>query len=642
MAALNGLADLLVAPAPPQNTKKSKIEDVFAEEPVSLDVFVQDKRFLGNPPLSPIQYDFVRHFEQVFYQNTYKMMVEEFGPYWEPVRFVNFMVAQWGKGSGKDHTCRVSVARVAYLLMCLKSPQAYYGMPAQDEIQMINVAASSQQAQTAFFKPLRTMLAKSPWFQDKFSGDIPGEQATRIRLKKQIELISGHSMADTMEGLNLLTAIADEISAFKTKDELERFNPGGREPAKSAESILKMLRTSARTRFPGNFKMAQISFPRFKGDAIQQATMRGMLDLEKRGEKSRTYISGPLATWEVNPRVKGKEEFQEDYDEDPAMARGMYECDPDFSPNRYFKDDVAVTGAFAKQIPEPIKIEYTWGFDQTVWEDQPLAPKRLKIPGWQANYAFDPTFMPMYGVSYAVHGDLAITGDRAGVAMCHVRTWDRRTAESEWGEAYEMRPVVKVDFVTCWEADLTAKSPDGQEAPREVQIRWFRQLVFELQRRGFNIGLVTLDGFQSADTIQILEARGVEARKQSTVSDLSPWKTMQDLMYDSRLEGYFHGELIRELRALTLLPNGKVDHPPGGSKDMADAVAASCMGCIELGGDEGEDPEPVGAETGAFMTMPRPQAPPTSMGMGDLGPPSSLMGSETGGMSWQDLGALPI
>ena len=50
-------------------------------------------------------------------------------------------------------------------------------------------------------------------------------------------------------------------------------------------------------------------------------------------------------------------------------------------------------------------------------------------------------------------------------------------------------------------------SPDP---PREIQIRWARQLCFELIRRGFNIRLMTFDTFQSTDSMQILEAEGIE------------------------------------------------------------------------------------------------------------------------------------
>ena len=576
------------------------LSDIFDEEPVPLEVFVQDRKFLNNPALSPPQYDFVRHFEQIYLPDLYPHMVAEFGDYWAPERFVNFLTVEWGKGSGKDHVCRISLARVAYLLLCLKSPQDYFGMPPQDEIQTLNVAASATQAHRAFFKPLRTVLSSSPWFADKFAGEVPGEQASAIRLKKQIELVSGHSMAETLEGLNLIAAIADEISAFKTKDEIDRYaRTNAREPAKSAEGILKMMRTSARTRFPRNFKLAQISYPRFKGDAIQQAVTRGRQDNEAHGEKSRIYVSGPLPTWEVNPRVSGKEEFKEDYDEDPVMALAMYECKPDLATSRYFRNEVAVYSAFGDKVVPPVLIDYSWGTDTMGDTDTPDAMPDPK-PGWQVSFHYSPELVPMRGAVYAVHGDMAISGDRAGVAMTHVRQWDRREWKTPGGETLESRPRVKVDFVTAFEADIAAAVNDVS-APREVQIRWFRKLVFDLLRRGFNIGMVTFDNFQSADTIQILNSRGVESKRQSTDTSIVPWQTLRDVMYDGRLEGYWEPLVVDELLALTRLNNGKIDHPGGGSKDLADALAGSVMAAVMLGGDEGDEPERADSDGGVNL-----------------------------------------
>jgi len=40
---------------------------------------------------------------------------------------------------------------------------------------------------------------------------------------------------------------------------------------------------------------------------------------------------------------------------------------------------------------------------------------------------------------------------------------------------------------------------------REIGLRWCRQLIFWLVERGWWIGRVTLDGYQSVDTIQTLE-----------------------------------------------------------------------------------------------------------------------------------------
>lgn len=584
----------------------SALSEIFEEEPPTLEVFVNDAKYLnnGNVVLSQdYQYDFIRHFEQILFPETYIMMVEEFGEYWNPVRFCNEYAIEWGKGSGKDFCCQIAFSRVSNILLSLKNPQQYYDLSPHTYIHMLNVAASAPQAHSVFFKPLRLMIVKSPWFADKFEVEEPGPQATEVRFKKQIELISGHSQASTLEGKNLVAGIADEISEFPTEEEVAQ-SKTGRTPAKTAKAILSMLKTSGATRFPETYRLAQISFPRFKGDAIESAILKGRADNAAKGEKSRFYVSGPAATWEVNPRyakfdrieVPGATQpipdvptFIEDYENDPAEARAKYECKPELAEKRFFNNDEAIFAAFneVRDVP-PVGITYYWGTDEQGDPSEAFSgfKREAMVPGWQVKFDFAPDFRPVAGALYTIHGDMAISGDRAGVSMAHVRTWDRRDWAIPGGTALEQRPVVKVDFVTAFEADARAVP-----APREVQIRWYRKLVWELRSRGFYIAGVSFDRFQSADSMQILDSWGIETRQASTDRSTALYDTLRDVMYDSRLEGYYHDLLVGEIQRLSKLKNGKIDHPPGGSKDLADALAGAVAYAVEVGGDEGENPE---------------------------------------------------
>lgn len=484
----------------------SALDHIFEEEPVPLTVFVQDKRFLGNPPLSAVQYDAVRHIERIYYPDLYAKLGEEFESgkqpgrlhiasssaawreekYWTEsakLRMINFASLQWGKGSGKDHVARISSMRVAYLLMCLISPQTYYGMPEQDTIHLLNVASNSAQAQQAFFNPI-VRAVKKGWFANKCN-----PRQNLISFDKSVESISGHSDAESQEGLNLLLGIADEIDAFKSKKEMiVRKGAGAREPAKSAETILNMIRTSSATRFPEVFKNVRISYPRYLGSMIQRLTDEARKDFEERGRKSRHYVSGPMATWEVNPRVPGREAFAEDYREDPVMARAKYECRPTLAINPYFRNVQAVDSAFVFYDQEPLTVTYVL---------ESTEGRRVWVP----SYRFAEHFYPVRGAVYTMHADLAVSGDRAGIAMAHVMDYAEyeQTTEDEDGATHyvrESRPIVKVDFVVHYEADIS------MDPPREIQVRWARQLCFELIRRGFNIRLYTFDAFQclSGDT----------------------------------------------------------------------------------------------------------------------------------------------
>jgi hypothetical protein len=579
----------------------------WMEEPVPLTVFIRDRRYLAQPALSPDQYEAVRHAERIYYTVTYESLAQsssrEIREYWsEPCRMVNFLELEWGKGGGKDHTCRVISLRIAYLLLCLPSPQSYYGMPEQDTIHMLNVASNSRQASRAFFKPMRQMVSREDgWFYNqgvqaievsrerRHRNALGGGEAERmvlqdtIRFPKNVEAISGHSVADAQEGLNLILGIGDEIDAFPRDEELAKYHAGAArgESSRSAEAIVAMLRSSARTRYPEIFKNVHISWPRYVGSMIQVLRSDGEKDIEAKGEASRFFVSGPKASWEVNPRIQRacpdhqaytigcpkcweqcRVLFEDDYEKDPARAKAMYEAKPSRAINPYFSNAMVLEQAFSQKAAPPLEIGY-------VREGQTWAP----------SYQFSPALQPIQGAQYAMHCDLALSADMAGIALAHIKHWEDRPATGQDAEGmdvevWQTRPVVKVDFLAAYSADKRL------QPVREIQIRWARLLCQELIRRGFNIRLFTCDGFESADSRQIMETQwGIETHVVSTdrasmikASGISQgealWRNVRDLASEARLlvpgSGIYYERCLNELLALSRMPNGKIDHPPGG------------------------------------------------------------------------------
>ncbi len=579
------LASLWAEEEPEQ--KHGLLSRVFEEEPVSLKTFIQDQKYMGQDwMLSDVQANAVRHIERIYLPELYPLMAEEFGGYWaEPVRMSNLISLQWGKGSGKDHVCRVASLRVAYLLLCLKSPQKYYEMPEDDSIHLLNIAANSGQANRAFFTPM-TKQVRRGWFADKAE-----PKRDTITYAKNVEAVSGHSDAEGQEGLNIMLGVADEIDAFRAKDEMVGQGKRAREASTSAESILKMLKGSASTRFPESYKRVAISYPRYQGSTIQLQSMEAEADIAEVGEDISIYFnSGPLATWDVNPRVKGKESFASDYRKNPEEAAAMYECKPSKSADPYFRTPDIFREAVYRE-DQPLTIDYS------------LRRVRSQITGnttdnWEPQWTFSEDFQPIAGARYAMHADLAIRGDRAGISMAHVEKWTQKFAEGYDDEglpvAYTLDvPTVKVDFVTAFEADPTVRPQ------REIQIQWARMLCFELIRRGFYITRFTFDNFQSADSMQALQRQGIESERVSADLTDEVWKNLRDLASDGRLRIPKNEILQGELEGLTRV-RGKVDHPHGGSKDMADALACAVTGAIQTGGEEDADGNSVDVGANVF------------------------------------------
>lgn len=582
------------------------LAEIFEEVPVSLDDFISNSEYLGAEwTLSDIQYEAVRHIERVYFEETYKLLAEHSGiEYWEeqlPVK--NIITLEWGKGSGKDHICRIASLRVAYLLLCLHSPQRYFKMPEQDSIHLLNIAVNAAQAERAFFTPLKQAVRRG-WFAGKarVSRDT-------IIYKKNIIAISGHSDAESQEGLNIMLGIADEIDAFREQSEMVGLGNRKREASTSAESILKMLKGSASTRFPKTYKRVAISYPRYIGSTIQQQLAEAKLDIETYGdENSIYYYSGPYATWDVNPRISGKEDFISDYRKDPIEAASMYECRPARAVDGYFKNMAAVKAAVDSDY-QPITVEYKY---------EPLLSDKTgnTTMVWNAEFTISPDFKPVQGARYAMHGDLAIKGDRAGIAMSHIVRYIDTTVESVDSDGRRTlsnvrKPIIRNDFTIAFEADIAAVPP------REIQIRWAGELAFKLIDLGFHIVLYSFDQFQSADLMQQLNDHGIETDRISADINENPYKSLRDVAYDGRLHMPDNELLFDELERLNRLGNGKVDHPPGGSKDLADALACSVVGAISSMGEESVDGREVNTSSEKFEVG-QAMAPLAGMGTTDM------------------------
>jgi hypothetical protein len=615
----------------------------WVEEPVPLTVFIRDQKYIKYPPLSDEQYAAVRAAERIFFPQTYVELAASSDPeireYWaEPAKMVNFITLEWGKGGGKDLTCRVMSMRVAYLLLCLPSPQEYYGFPSQDEIHLLNVASSAPQASRAFFRPMKTAVTRKGCWLDSYADPLVGS----IRYSNNVEAISGHSDAETQEGLNLILAVADEVDAFKREEELEVHRASAaRESTKSAEAILKMMRTSMITRFPLVGKNVRISYPRYKGSMIQQLVSDARKEQVRLGEGSRHYVSGPKATWEVNP-LRTRKDFDAEYEDDPVLCKARYECDPAAAIHPYFSNEAAVESCIVEVEQEPLRVKYEPERHRVIHPDGDTST----VHSWTTVYDFASQLMPKTGAVYAMHADLAVNKDCAGLTMSHVRSWDEQEVigkDPEGGDVHmsERRPFVVVDFMIRYEADL------GTDPPREIQVRWARELCLEMRRRGFNIRWFSFDQFQSVDSMQILESNGIEVKRVSTDLNIEPYRGLRDLFNEGRIEVPVRYEpdreplILRELYSLNKLTSGKLDHPVGGSKDLSDSLACSVQAAIQLGGQEDGGVAQLGGdnfyagEPGDTIDLPIGFVPPVAASTSGFNP-YEVMDSRVDLSYWED------
>jgi hypothetical protein len=529
--------------------------DHFNEMPVDAKTFVEGEAYLGQPPLSDIQYDIVEAMSQIYRkEDLINIMGEEKGIQYYNKFTKNEIILQLGKGSGKDFVSTVACAYIVYKLLCLKDPAKYFGKPSGDAIDLINVAINAQQAKNVFFKGFKSKIERSPWFIGKYYA-----KADSVEFDKSITVYSGHSERESHEGLNLLLAVLDEISGFASEVGT------GNEQGKTAENIYKAFRGSVDSRFPDLGKVVLLSFPRYPGDYISEKYDDVIAEKEVI-ERTHKFTINPLLpedspdnsfeiswdedtilsykypgvfalkrpTWEVNPTRK-IDDFMIAFMTDLGDAMMRFACVPTFASDAFFKQVEKIRSCMTLRNP---------------------------VDNFKR---FDESFKPDPDKVYYVHADLAQKHDKCAVAIAHVDKWVNIQVINNYEQ---VAPIVVVDAVAWWEPKI--------EGP--VNLSEVKQWIQNLRRLGFNIGMVSFDRWQSFDIQNELKQVGMRTDTVSVAK--KHYEDMAMLVYEERLAMPAIELLFDELTQLKIMKNNRVDHPRKKSKDLADAVCGAIFGAI--------------------------------------------------------------
>lgn len=350
----------------------SNDDSIFEEEPVDLDTFLYDEKYLNlSITLSQPQWDFIDNCSRLFESPIYTEAI-----------------LQCGQGSGKD-TCSVFLClRIVYYLLCLKSPQKYFNMGSKSFIDIINVAPTDNLAKKIFFDTLISYMEDSPYF----SGLEPIRNM--VIFPKKIRLHSSNSVDESWQGLTPILIVLDEIDAFKSEVELQKSRSLRSE---GAEGVYNTAKALVQSRFPGVGKVLCLSWPRFKGSFIQKKFLSGK-------GNAKTYVpcredGTPYPTWEFNTARK-REDFQGSYDEDPVLAMARFECNPPFATDAFIKDPIVVLNAFDAAMDE---------FGNVAWAGN----NNLRTGGIR----LEDDLLP--NVRYYIHVDLGVRQANAALCISH-------------------------------------------------------------------------------------------------------------------------------------------------------------------------------------------------------------------------------
>lgn len=540
-------------------------------------------------------------------------------------------IVEMGIGGGKSFRLALLLS---YLLYRLAYPQVVLGINPRPQwdlaadalISVANVSKDQKNAKRVVFGYIASMIDSSPWFKEYMPRDRTCN--SELRFPHGFSIFPGHGHQSSVIGLNLYACVIDEANFFTQAetsgiDYVEEMYDAIESRLRSRFGLDGFLGVISSRRTVNDFtarkrralqddpdtaryyylpapKPAWDDWPQTKKDrwrwrpfdtasyqfatsqgyprhVIETPAMRRSIEREiyehlrstgqhRTGRSQSAYLWVPETLW--GPFATNPESSMRDHASVPSDAICPYfrlrdRIYPDF-------------GDEEEGIPPLVN---------------PILPTTKARDWMNEQIPFDDLvsddFYGEEGAFYHFHVDLSKTKDMTGIAIARnigtdAAAWVDSDGRPERSALIEVPAVIQIQA-----------PPNG-----EVNFSRVREILYWLKEvRGFKFRASSFDGYQSVDSIQTLASKGFDVEILSVDRNLDPYDTLKDCLYEGRL--FFpcaHGQtpettwdeirglhergdacacLQVELAQLELISDKKVDHPPTGSKDLADAMCGA-------------------------------------------------------------------
>ncbi|MEE9300244.1 MAG: hypothetical protein V3V17_03855, partial [Alphaproteobacteria bacterium] len=485
-------------------------------------------------------------------------------------------------GIGKSTLARITLAYQVYLLSWLRDPHWLYGHDRSTiyvfPLQSVDPAITRR----VLYEPLREMFETMPFAQRHLPWNR--RRTASLEFAGGIYIVPLLANPEKLLGQTIPGAILDEVNYLRIVERSFRVagprGLGGRYD--QAEELYRELAQRRKSRFGGSAvsigTLILSSSAHYEDDFLD----RRMAEVEERAEpnivitRHRRYDVLPADRY-AGPSFRllvGNERTQtrilEDDEEAPEGARvedvpiehrPEFRRDPDFALRAVIGIAAGAISPFIRRR-ETIAKAFELGEGLAPWvETQEVVLARDGYPSWREDALPQDRKTPHF-----LHIDLALSRDACGIAIIKPRGMVK-LSDPESPGVFLSKPRFVVEAAIALQP-----SPDAEINFSKLRA-WLMQLV---DRHDIDFSSVTMDGYQSADTIQIFRHRGIRAEVLSVDTTPAPYETRLDCLYEERIAFVESATLRRELSQLERdAETGYVDHPPRGSKDVADAVAGA-------------------------------------------------------------------
>lgn len=473
-------------------------------------------------------------------------------------------------GIGKTTFASIALPYMCHWVLCLRDPQKYFGLLPGSRIAFMQMSTSERQAKDVLFGDIFARIKNSPWFK-KYPPDP--KFTSQIRFDRDVWIVPGDSSETTFEGYNILGGIIDEIDSHKVTEKKDYAESG-------YETIYSRITSRFQNRgliiLIGQMKksigFASRKYAEFNTEGKDGGCFAKRLTIwESFGWDYPSYLNpdgSRKSFWFDTRRKQIVPTIQVDFwDKDLLMEIPMvYYKDFKNNPEKALRDLAGIPplvgDAFISMVEKVELCRDKW-HERFSIDTSPVKPNL-------ASAVFEDWFYATDTLRRVCHIDIAYsaTGDALGFAMGHVRELKEFDGE--------FKPVIIFDCL------VRMRPLPGTQ----IILGGVRQMVYHMiDKLGFKIRKITLDGFQSTDTIQQFQKRKIMSEYLSVDKDILPYHDLREAIYEERVEfpkfmTYMkHGDVEtveiapHELFRLIEKENGKIDHPEGGSKDVSDAMA---------------------------------------------------------------------
>ena len=478
-------------------------------------------------------------------------------------------------GIGKTTFASIALPYMAHWVLCLRDPQDFFNLLPGSRIAFMQMSTSEDQAKEVVFGDIKARIQHADWFVENYPYDPLYKN--QIRFAKDIWILPGDSAETTFEGYNILAGILDEADSHKVTKEKDYAEQGydtihsrisSRFIDEKSEGHKGLLIVIGQMKKANGF--AHKKYEELLADPkayVERMTIWESLGWDRftKADGSRDSFFYDTRRKQIIPSGVAGVVTNANIIEIPTAYRKNFEN----APEKALRD---LAG-----IPPATNDPFISLADKV---DICVAKWRLRTSSDESPVDENPTrpaFRPWFRADRdprrrALHLDIAYSaaGDAAGIAMGHVE----EIVEID----NEEKPYIVFDCL------IRIKAAQGTEIMLSDLRRYIYDLRYEL---GFKIKDVTMDGFQSTDTMQQLRKRKFTVNPLSVDKSTLPYEDLREAIYEERLEfppyltylnkGDTKTVEIAVQELLQLQHDGKkVDHPADGSKDVADAMAGVC------------------------------------------------------------------